>query len=435
MSPSSSLRTLASHVAAGNLIGDGDSGIRIAGFIPRSHSLRRPVTDYFPSASGYYNAFRDASTAEIHPNSPPTYDDAIQHVSLPFSRFKVLPREEEGREELPAYSCSLHREAVFYRKMELSSPFDRAGKRRWRKVYVVLHGTLLNIHKLRRMPFFGSAKRKQRERAGLPLEYLPGKLIKSYTLQLAEVGVAADYKKKHYVIRLRAQTEQFLLNCKELESFLDWLEAISAAVDLSPSLEERSLPRYQTIPRRRRRRRPEEILQQQEAIIRRDFPHLLQDSAERTATSEPQSLTTEECANLTPQQTRYSVQEVLSEQELRDIRSAILAPRQDRNANHPPPPSRSNNRRPNTTTATLDRCITEDGKWCPPPTITAEANLRYARRCMAVLCGDAPRQSDYVVVDGQRYKLLWEKKEMVLDKCCAAKLPSYEAVAASEVLA
>lgn len=42
--------------------------------------------------------------------------------------------------------------------------------------------------------------------------------------------------------------------------------------------------------------------------------------------------------------------------------------------------------------------------------------MRYARRCMAILCGDAPRQSDYIIKDGKRYKLSWEKKEMVLEE-------------------
>lgn len=51
---------------------------------------------------------------------------------------------------------------------------------------------------------------------------------------------------------------------------------------------------------------------------------------------------------------------------------------------------------------------------------------------MAVLCGDAPRQSDYIIKDGKRYKLLWEKKEMVLEEeniIKTASPPTYEEVA------
>lgn len=93
--------------------------------------------------------------------------------------------------------------------MELSSPFDRAGVRKWTKVYAVLHGTLLKLHKPKRISFFASGTPKEvdeQEGSGgssgsneivgrRPAGYYPGKLIGCYTLQLAEVGVAADYKK------------------------------------------------------------------------------------------------------------------------------------------------------------------------------------------------------------------------------------------------
>jgi len=47
---------------------------------------------------------------------------------------------------------------------------------------------------------------------------------------------------------------------------------------------------------------------------------------------------------------------------------------------------------------------------------------------MAVLCGDSPRQSNYVVQDGKRYKIVWERREMVLDEKICAGLPRYEDV-------
>lgn len=65
--------------------------------------------------------------------------------------------------------------------------------------------------------------------------------------------------------------------------------------------------------------------------------------------------------------------------------------------------------------------------------------MRYARRCMAILCGDAPRQSDYIIKDGKRYKLSWEKKEMVLEEKPGIEtevpplLPTYEEVAGSGI--
>lgn len=65
--------------------------------------------------------------------------------------------------------------------------------------------------------------------------------------------------------------------------------------------------------------------------------------------------------------------------------------------------------------------------------------MRYARRCMAILCGDAPRQSDYIIKDGKRYKLSWEKKEMVLEEknvmgtVVPPLPPTYEEVAGGRI--
>lgn len=191
MSPTPPLRSLVGHVT-GNLTGDGESGLRIAGFRPQASTIRRSVSDYYSSRAGYFNALPSASTSRS-PTAPPTYDDALQEKSLPPSRFKIEPREEEGNEQLPVYTCSLHRETVFDHKMELSSPFDRAGKRNWGKVYAILHGTLLQLYKPKRVPFFSRGKKSHQ--AGKPVGHTAGKMLKSYTLQLAEIGIAADYRK------------------------------------------------------------------------------------------------------------------------------------------------------------------------------------------------------------------------------------------------
>jgi hypothetical protein len=176
---------------------DGESGLRMAGFLPHNNLLRRSITDYNPSTSpSYSNTFPNASTsALLYSNGPPSYDDAL----LPPPRFKISPREEEGNEQLPPYSCSLHREAVFEMKMELASPFERATHRNWRKVYVILHGTVLKMYKPKKIPFFSSGKTIAAVEGGKPIEYTPGSSIKCYTLQLAEVGIAADYKKYVFV--------------------------------------------------------------------------------------------------------------------------------------------------------------------------------------------------------------------------------------------
>jgi hypothetical protein len=63
--------------------------------------------------------------------------------------------------------------------------------------------------------------------------------------------------------------------------------------------------------------------------------------------------------------------------------------------------------------------------------------MRYARQCMAILCGDTPRQSDYIIMDGKRFKVLWETKQLVLEERVLLEAapplpPAYQEVVRSE---
>ena len=189
------------HASTGtlDLDSDRDSGIDVTGFTLHTLSVKSTVADYYTPYSGYLNPFPTISSTTLSPNHPPpSYDDTQNRPSLQPGRNPVWPREEEGRELLPEYNCSVHREAVFHTKMELSSPFDRATDRSWNKEYVVLHGTLLRLHKAKRIPFFASPDMRSRlgeDGSTRPEGWMPGELTKSYTLQGAEVGIATDYKK------------------------------------------------------------------------------------------------------------------------------------------------------------------------------------------------------------------------------------------------
>lgn len=59
----------------------------------------------------------------------------------------VIPRENEGRERLPGYTCDVHIEGYVPRKMEFIAPGIQAANRQWRRQYVVLHGTAIKIFK------------------------------------------------------------------------------------------------------------------------------------------------------------------------------------------------------------------------------------------------------------------------------------------------
>ncbi|KAG8748465.1 hypothetical protein FRC10_003598 [Ceratobasidium sp. 414] len=106
---------------------------------------------------------------------PPTYKEIYPSV----------PREEEGKEKLPPYSCGIHIEAMMPRKMEFTAPGVLAKDRAWKKQYIVLHGTSLFIYKhdIRKQPIGGKVKGKERYEGvvtedevdlNLPTVHLPG---------------------------------------------------------------------------------------------------------------------------------------------------------------------------------------------------------------------------------------------------------------------
>jgi len=63
----------------------------------------------------------------------------------------------------------------------------------------------------------------------LPFQH--NSLIKQYTLQLAESGLAADYVKRRNVVRVRAEGEQFLLQTENAKDVVDWIEVCSSLFD------------------------------------------------------------------------------------------------------------------------------------------------------------------------------------------------------------
>ena len=49
-------------------------------------------------------------------------------------------------------------------------------------------------------------------------------LLKQYSLQNAESGLASDYQKRKNVIRVRMEGQQFLLQAKDVAAVIDWIE-------------------------------------------------------------------------------------------------------------------------------------------------------------------------------------------------------------------
>jgi len=124
-------------------------------------------------------------------DNPPDYDPLL---SIPMLRkkFNVEPREDEGNEILPAYSTAISLCNVFLHKKELEGAVHRAHDRTWYKVSVTLQGTALTLHKYRSG---GMLAGWGREGADIAVSGKKGGFLKSYNLQHADVGIAADYYK------------------------------------------------------------------------------------------------------------------------------------------------------------------------------------------------------------------------------------------------
>lgn len=220
--------------------------------------------------------------------APPAY--SIIH-RRPEGPQMIYPREEEGREKLPAYGCAVHIEGYLPRKMEFSAPGIQAKDRSWKRQYFVLHGTCLKVFRNDLSGSSATTRPQWGDMSGVHVHpdpinedgsnggagSAPGSgliekvqhtnlpfggnhsgdrsgLVRNYTLQGAESGLAADYFKRRHVVRVRAEGEQFLLQTVSDRHVVDWIEALQAATNVAQDLENRPMPKFITLPRRRRRR-------------------------------------------------------------------------------------------------------------------------------------------------------------------------------------
>ncbi|CCH58949.1 hypothetical protein TBLA_0B01060 [Henningerozyma blattae CBS 6284] len=89
-----------------------------------------------------------------------------------------------------------------------------------------------------------------------PQKYLTNdRLMKSFTLQYAKVGLAIEQPKTSYILRLRCEQEQFIVWFTTIDELINWSTFISMGISVSLDLNERELPKYRVVPGRRRRDR------------------------------------------------------------------------------------------------------------------------------------------------------------------------------------
>lgn len=302
--------------------------------------------------------------------------------------------------------------------------------------------------------------------------------IKTYNLQHADVGIASDYTKlvgfhfsadwggvvevrldkaclhyqlssstkgassrekrpkltfhrKRYVIRVRAEADQFLLSCPKIETLVLWLQSLFAAIDLAFPLDDRQIPRDFSIPRARRRlaragfgaigdiERNTELIREQEDILRTQFPRLagqIEEEVDEPTTDSEQSSRPDTSPTPSPARSMRSSTRPTAPRAPRFISRArqAIQPITNLAAYQPNIPNPS---------------ITSDGKWRPDHQWTHFYDMMYARRCMAVLTERSPRKSNLVIMKEKQWVVDWSTG--TLTRC---QPPGYEEVTSGEEL-
>lgn len=425
-------------------------GLERAGFLPPiNNETSRPTTSngqdqnrLRPDArvASYFNHFPTRTAPSF--DAPPSYNYAAARPHI--------AHEQDGLESLPAYDCTVLKGGHMCMMQESCSPFVNVPFPEWREVFVEVRGTQVALYRLK-----GSTK-------------TPGKVIRTYTLQQAEVGLATDVNhnvlipatrlaalipavarrkafardpqmftvEKHYALRLRAEMDQIVLTTPNEQQMFSWVNYIAAGIDIAPPIDNRSAPRQCTIPRRRRRARQAEganindeaFVAQQERIMRSLYPRLATDGEQ---TSEDQATSTP------PRASTPMVRLTGPDQDGEDVDLSALAedsPRPERSL------SRSSIERP--TASRMTNCTQfsatamemsapvivnidpVSGKWNPPHPRSSSQQLRYIRRCMPALTAETPRHSSVMVF---KDKYVRPNYRMLVLEEWTLQPPSYDA--------
>ncbi|KAK3997348.1 hypothetical protein QBC44DRAFT_93305 [Cladorrhinum sp. PSN332] len=332
--------------------------------------------------------YRDVMTSR--PAKPPSYESAMK------AAFAAQRRERQNtgssrrvpEERLPAYSSNVNIEGVFMRKMEIEEVNKRAEYRDWRMVYVELRGTALNVYSVKKERGWFSKNHDGPDIApDKPPWVKKSSLERSYSLLHADAGIAADYKKRRYVIRLRVENDQFLLSCIELGTFVTWLDRIFAAINVAAPIDDRQFPRDYSIPRLQRIRwlrgqRPTPdsapIFQRLTEVQRRESDEF--DSEGEGEGGEP------------PDQDHHHY----------DEGGGGGGPGIGLRYEHPIIGRLSTTSYPN------ENVDPDTGKWIPQHPWTVTHDRLYARLCYQVLLFKSPRKSRMMVTRGKEYYVDWE---------------------------
>jgi hypothetical protein len=233
------------------------------------------------------------STSNCHSNQL-EYLQLVEPMAIKPPRYSTLPPggcpkypildTPVGNESLPSYSPLTYKICLASRKIEWLTPYEPSPQRSWKYVIVELNSTQLNLYSIPQnleqsvlnfkpgqdltqyeiddLSYLNSQFTTSQDFQFLKFCQRLGcvddtkkKLLRSYSLQHAKIGLASDYKKKPYVLRLRVESEQILLSFNKINDLVAMNLGLTIGRDLSLDLNERECPRYRTVPRRRRNRR------------------------------------------------------------------------------------------------------------------------------------------------------------------------------------
>lgn len=369
---------------------------------PEMPRLRRRVSmeeDYF-----YQELMATSLTRRM--SLPPPYvpcPEARMSLDKDNDEVMVLSAEDDT---LPRYSCDIIMEGVFSMKMEIESTIKRAEDRHWHTMFVQLQGTALHIYRVKKdWGLSRTGKSGPHISPDNPPWVKKAVLEKTYTLLHADVGIAADYQKRRYVLRARAETDQFLLSCIELPNFVRWLDALFAAINVAPAIDDRDFPRDQSIPRSARLRyfrgETDDLGASDTNGPPRPAP-VIHHSAMTPRVPPP--------SNTGPEPGSEAEAESKSESE-----SHAGAPDMNVSAPYPfpLPPLEPISTRLSTTSYPNEGLVPETGKWRPRHQWTTAHDMVYAKLCYAVLLFRSPRKSNYIIMKGKKWFVDWSTGRMI----------------------
>jgi hypothetical protein len=387
---------------------------------PPSYESATPPSRPSPSPSPLRDKITNTATTTTRNMAAPPYD-------LPSA-----PPPGRLTERLPAYSNSIALEGVFTMKHEIENTTKRAEDRHWHTVVVGLNGTALNIYKVKKDWGWGKSKDGPSISPDNPPWVRKSKLERSCSLLYADAGIAADYKKRRYVIRVRAETDQFLLSCVELSTFVKWLESLFAAIDIAAPIDDRDFPRDMSIPRVHRIR-----WFRGQSPTRTPQESTVNDSQDTQNESPPppppqQDGGDDEAGDVVRVVRRRSSSPELTAipaLQRRASRDTILGPNADEEEEEgtaPPlnapipdddpatlPLRREHLHRFSTTSYPNLAIDPHTGKWFPEHGWTTAHDMLYAKLCYSNLFFRSPRKSNYIISKGKQWFVDWATGRMI----------------------